>query len=41
MLLGDDVVELKRQFSEGFREAAILAAVVGPGADGFVNRFVH
>ena len=41
VLLSDDVVEVKRQFSESFREAAILAAVIGPDADGFVNRFVH
>ena len=41
VLLGDDVVELKRQFSERFWETAILAAVTGPDADGFVNRFVH
>lgn len=41
VLLGDDVVELKRQFSERFRETTILAAVTGPDADGFVNRFVH
>ena len=41
MLLSDDVVEMKRQFSERFREATILAAVTGPDADGFVNRFVH
>jgi len=27
VLLGDDVVELKRQFSERFRETTILAAV--------------
>jgi hypothetical protein len=39
-LLSDDVVEVKRQFSERFREATILAAVTGPDADGFVNRFV-
>jgi len=41
VLLGDDVVEVKRQFSERFREATILAAVTSPDADGFVNRFVH
>ena len=41
MLLGDDVVELKRQFSKRFRETTVLAAVTGPDADGFVNRFVH
>jgi hypothetical protein len=41
VLLSDDVVEVKRQFSERFREAAILAAVTSPDADGFVNRFVH
>jgi hypothetical protein len=41
VLLGDDVVEVKRQFSERFREATILAAVTGLDADGFVNRFVH
>jgi hypothetical protein len=41
VLLGDDVVEMKWQCSERFREATILAAVTGPDADGFVNRFVH
>ena len=41
VLLSDDVVEMKRQFSERFRETTILAAVTGPDADGFVNRFVH
>lgn len=41
VLLGDDVVELKRQCREGFWEAAVLAAVTGPDADSFVNRFVH
>ena len=41
VLLGNDVVELERQFSERFRETTILAAVTGPDADGFVNRFVH
>jgi len=41
VLLGDDVVELERQFSERFWETTILAAVTGPDADGFVNRFVH
>ena len=41
VLLGDDVVELKRQFSKRFRKSTILAAVTGPDADGFVNRFVH
>jgi hypothetical protein len=41
VLLSDHVVEVKRQFSERFRESAILAAVTGPGADGLVNRFVH
>ena len=40
-MLSDDVVEVKRQFRESFREAAILAAVTGPDTDGFVNRFVH
>jgi hypothetical protein len=40
VLLSDDVIEVKRQFSERFREATILAAVTGPDADGFVNRFV-
>jgi len=41
VLLSDDVVEMKRQFSERFRETTILAAVTGPDADGFMNRFVH
>jgi hypothetical protein len=41
VLLSDDVVEVKRQLSERFRETTILAAVTGPDADGFMNRFVH
>jgi hypothetical protein len=39
--LPPDRVEVKRQFSERFGEVTMLAAVTGPGADGFVNRFVH
>jgi hypothetical protein len=41
VLLGDNVVEVERQLSERFREATILAAVTGPDADVFVNRFFH
>jgi hypothetical protein len=41
MLERNDVIEMERQLGEGFREAAILAPVPGPGADGLVNRLIH